>query len=85
MKYLKTNNIVEFEYCVLQQADMVFSGLTITKERSEAVDFSYPFFEEPSNVVLRVWDHKESYFYKPLHWKVCSKLLYQKGVIHEFQ
>ena len=56
--------------CLLQQADMVFTGLTINKERSEAVDFSYPFFEEPLTVVFRIWDHKESYFYKPLQWKV---------------
>ena len=57
-------------WCLLQQADMVFTGLTINKERSEAVDFSYPFFEETASVVFRIWDHKESFFYKPLHWKV---------------
>ena len=51
---------------------MIFTGLTITEERSEAVDFSYPFFVDPSNVVFRIWDHKESYFYKPLRLKVCS-------------
>ena len=61
--------ITYFDYS-LQQADMVFTGLTITKERSEAVDFSYPFFEETSVVVFRLYDHKEAYFYRPLQWKV---------------
>ena len=51
---------------------MIFTGLTITEDRAEAVDFSYPFFVDPSNVVFRIWDHKESYFYKPLRLKVCS-------------
>ena len=49
---------------------MIVTGLTITKERLEAVDFTYPFWEEPSAVVVRVWDHKEAYFYKPLPGKV---------------
>ena len=53
-----------------QEADMIVTGLTITKERLEAVDFTYPFWEEPSAVVVRVWDHKEAYFYKPLQGKV---------------
>ena len=56
--------------CLLQQADVVFTGLTVTKVRSEVVDFSYPFFEEPIAAVFRIFDHKESYFYKPLQWKV---------------
>ena len=49
---------------------MIVTGLTITKERSEAVGFTYPFWEEPSAVIVRVWDHKEAYFYKPLQMKV---------------
>ena len=51
---------------------MIFTGLTITKDRAEAVDFSYPFFVDPTNVVFRVWDRKESFFYKPIRLKVCS-------------
>ena len=59
---------------------MIFTGLTITEDRAEAVDFSYPFFVDPSNVVFRIWDHKESYFYKPLRLKVCSTSVGHKYV-----
>ena len=45
---------------------MILAGLTVTKARSEVVDFTYPFWEEPVGVVVRVTDHKETYFFKPL-------------------
>ena len=58
----------------LQQADMIFTGLTMAKERSEAVDFTFPFWEEPTTVVFRIWDRQELYFYKPLRWEVNSNI-----------
>ena len=53
---------------------MVLASLTVTKERSEVVDFTYPFWVEPIAVVVRVKDIKEIYFYKPLSWQVSSLL-----------
>ena len=68
----KSNNYFTFwnyvirNLIILQQADIILAGLTVTKARSEVVDFTYPFWEEPVGVVVRVTDHKETYFYKPL-------------------
>ena len=42
------------------------AGITVTKARADVVDFTYPFWEEPLAIIVRVVDRKESYFYKPL-------------------
>ena len=53
----------------------MLAALTITKERSEVVDFTYPYWEEPLAIVVRVWDHKESYFIKPLTAQVIIRII----------
>ncbi len=40
--------------CFGQEADMAIADLTVTADRSTAVDFSYPFWTEPSAVAVRV-------------------------------
>ena len=56
---------------------MVVAGLTITSHREEVVDFTVPFFEETSAVLVRVNLTKEEdlwkYFFVPL--KVNHKCL----------
>ena len=46
---------------ILQKADMVISGLTITTQREEVVDFTYPFWDEPTAVMFKV-DPKDQFF-----------------------
>ena len=39
---------------ILQEVDMAIADLTITAGRATAVDFTYPFWIEPSAVAVRV-------------------------------
>ncbi len=45
---------------------MIMSGMTITTQREEVVDFTYPFWEEASAVVVRVNEQPHMFLTKPL-------------------
>ena len=51
---------MQLNVIILQQADMILAALTVTKARSEVVDFTYPFYEDPVGIIVRVTDHKET-------------------------
>ena len=57
---------------LLQEADLSGPGLTITADRKTVVDFSVPFWEEPTVVLLKhsAKDTKLFSLFKPLHWMV---------------
>ena len=43
-------------YCfknVLQEIDMIVTGMTITSHRDDVVDFTFPFWTEYSAVIMR--------------------------------
>ena len=55
---------------ILQEVDMIVAGLTITSHREEVVDFTVPFFEETSTVLVRAnltkQDDLWTYLFAPL-------------------
>jgi len=55
-----------------QDADIAAAALTITAERETVVDFSFPYWEEPSGVLIRrpAEGSKLLNLLKPLQWSV---------------
>ena len=46
--------------------DMVLTGLTISAEREEVVDFTYPFFEEKLAMITLKHERRQFYLFRPL-------------------
>ena len=49
-----------------QEADLALSGITATYGRSQAVDFTFPHWIEPSVMALKLYPNKWRYFLDPL-------------------
>ena len=50
-----------------QDIDMVWTGLTISPVREEAVDFSYPFWEESIGLLTATQPVDQFFVFRPLH------------------
>ena len=60
-------------FCI-QEADLAIAGISITSQRTTAVDFTQPYYIEPLAVALKVTTNKWLYFVKPLHIYVYMAL-----------
>ena len=47
---------------------MAIAGITITSARSQVVDFTIPYYMEPSAVLLKIKGTKRLFFLKPLSY-----------------
>ncbi|KAI0208463.1 Glutamate receptor ionotropic, delta-1 [Lamellibrachia satsuma] len=71
-----------------KDADMAAAGLTITADRRTAVDFSFPYWEEPSGILIRRPGEgsKILSLLKPLQWSVWVAIIFEvllaAGVIY---
>ena len=54
---------------------MILAGMTVDKDRSEAVDFTFPFWTETSAIVVKSVDQREFYFFKSFRWQVIKPCL----------
>ena len=70
---LKRQNV--FGHIFYQEVDMIMAGITISKDRSEVVDFTFPFWTETSGVVVKSVDQREYYFFKSFRWQVSKPCL----------
>ena len=63
--------------CVGQEADIAAAAVTITADRETVVDFSFPYWEEPSGILIRRPGEgsKLLTLLKPLQWSVWATVI----------
>ena len=52
---------------LIQNIDILLSGLTISAARLEVVDFSFPFWEEKLGMIVGTVNYQNMYLVRPLH------------------
>ena len=54
---------------------MAAAGMSMSYDRSQVIDFTYPYYEETLAFLLKVTNTKWYYFLEPLHWKSWISVL----------
>lgn len=70
--FIISKNLSFFSFLLSQKSDFAIGKITVNKERSEVVDYSVPFWQENSVMVMKRKEYMDysTAFIKPFSWQV---------------